>query len=800
MNSLICAAGKIPLAAISAGHWALGAGHPWLVALFMAAIAAVGWWSYRHQTASPGLKTAMAATRAATLAVVLLLLAKPMFVMVHTQRRKAAVAIWVDTSRSMSLRDPYQSASNIELIDQVRRALPGALKKKRPTRFNVACWSLQQASQTWLKALAKNQNIAIFTGGAHAHLLGMADSPPQVASLLQRLAAKKPQANSTDVPGVVAEIFNQLQGRPISAVLAYTDGRSTGNTSMHLVHHLAKAGATPVIAVPIGQIHPPFSISIANAQAARHAFVQDPVAVTGTLRITGSTAAQRVTVRLFEKTKSHQRGKELASRRVTIPPGASSRTISLIFHPAQPGTYHLMLAADPLPHELLPPGRNANRSSGVSTRVVQAKVRILYVDGYPRWEYRYLKNDLMREKTTLLSCLLLSADNRFAQEGNLPINRFPDTQAELNRYDVLLLGDVDPDYFSAAQEKMILRFVGRYGGGFGMIAGPDYSPDAYRHTPLAPLLPVIAGNPQDPMLAPPPNESFELHLTAAGKQSMLFHFFNSMRKNLRQVAHLPPLYWFEPVAGLQPSATVLADLPSHRIDGRPAPLLVFGRYGAGRTMFSAIADTWRWRYYHGAPLYKSYWLEMMRELARQRVFGGSHGIVLRTESPRVRAGQRERIFLSVRDPNFISEMPASVPVVMTSAGGRQTVMLSPVSAAHRQYQGDVTPWAVGTYTLAAQPGVLPAEVKPVEIHVVPSMREFATLTADPLALARLVAGTGGAVVPLAQQDNAARLIPDRSVEIAIRQSRQLWNKPWALALLLVLLTVEWILRKRAGLI
>jgi uncharacterized membrane protein len=786
-----------PLAIVGTGRWALDTVHPWLMTLLMAVMAAVGWWSYRHQTAASRLKLAMAITRAAILALVVLLLAKPIFVMVHTLRRPAVVAIWVDTSRSMTLRDAYDSSAKIKLVDQVRQSRSAARAKERPTRFELACWSLQQAAKTWLAALAKNQSIAIFTGGAHAHLLGMADSPGQLTPLLRRLAALKPRANATSVPSVVAGIFNDLQGRPISAVLTYTDGRSTEPASVNLVHQLAKAGATPLLAVPVGQVHPPFNVKIADAQVARHAFVQDPVAVTATIHVTGATSVQTAVIRLFEETKDHRRGRELTSRRITIRPGASRQAVSLMFHPGKPGNYHLLLAVNPLPHELTHRG---NISRSLWTRVVQAKVRILYVEGYPRWEYRYLKNDLMREKTTLLSCLLLSADNHFAQEGNIPINRFPDTQAEMNRYDVLLLGDVNPDYFSAAQEKIILRFVGRYGGGFGMIAGPDYAPDAYRHTPLAPLLPVIAGNPDNPMLAPPPNEPFELHLTAIGRHSMLFHFFNSARKNLRQVADLPPLYWFEPVAGLQPSATVLADLPSHRIDGRPAPLLVFGRYGSGRTMFSAIEDTWRWRYYHGAPLYKSYWLEMMRELARQRVFGGSHRLVLRTASPRVPVGQADRIFLSVRDPELISQMPASVPIVMTSASGRQTVTLVPVGAGHRQYQGEVTLWAVGHYSLTAKPGVLPGAVKPVEMDVVTATQEFNNLTSDPAALARLVSGTGGAVVPLTGQNALARLIPDRSVEVAIRQSRQLWNKPWALALLIALLTVEWIIRKRAGLI
>jgi hypothetical protein len=147
---------------------------------------------------------------------------------------------------------------------------------------------------------------------------------------------------------------------------------------------------------------------------------------------------------------------------------------------------------------------------------------------------------------------------------------------------------------------------------------------------------------------------------------------------------------------------------------------------------------------------------MMRELARQRVFGGAHGLVLRSQALRVQAGQSNRIFLSVRDPELVSQMPASIPIVMTSANGRQTITLAAVSAGHRQYEGEVTPWVVGHYTLAAKRGVLPAVVKPVEMDVAASMREFITRTSDPAALSRMVVGTGGAVVPLAGQQALAQ--------------------------------------------
>ena len=88
-------------------------------------------------------------------------------------------------------------------------------------------------------------------------------------------------------------------------------------------------------------------------------------------------------------------------------------------------------------------------------------------------EYRYLKNALLREKTMDLSVLLTDADEQFVQEGTDPIRRFPETPEELNRYDVVFFGDVDPRgrWLSTSQMNMLLDFIGNEGGGFALIAG-----------------------------------------------------------------------------------------------------------------------------------------------------------------------------------------------------------------------------------------------------------------------------------------------------------------------------------------
>src|SRR5436305_11517132 len=96
-----------------------------------------------------------------------------------------------------------------------------------------------------------------------------------------------------------------------------------------------------------------------------------------------------------------------------------------------------------------------------------AKVRLLYVDGYPRWEYRYVSKAMIRDAGIDVSCLLTSADAGAVQPADPadpktgfpgPVDEFPRTMEEMLRYDVVLLGDVDPRQFTDKQLERITAF------------------------------------------------------------------------------------------------------------------------------------------------------------------------------------------------------------------------------------------------------------------------------------------------------------------------------------------------------
>ena len=118
------------------------------------------------------------------------------------------------------------------------------------------------------------------------------------------------------------------------------------------------------------------------------------------------------------------------------------------------------------------------------------QIRVLLVQAYPNYEFRYLKNMLERDSTIQLNTVLQDADLEYAELDRSALRGFPIRREELFEYDVLLFGDVNPAYLSTGVMQNIADFVEKKGGGAAFIAGPLYTPLAYRHTPIAELLPV----------------------------------------------------------------------------------------------------------------------------------------------------------------------------------------------------------------------------------------------------------------------------------------------------------------------
>src|SRR5262249_2699783 len=158
---------------------------------------------------------------------------------------------------------------------------------------------------------------------------------------------------------------------------------------------------------------------------------------------------------------------------------------------------------------------------------------------------------------------------------------------------------VDPRQFSDAQLALVSDFVNKRGGGFGMLAGPHFSPQAYKGTPIEAMLPVNIAKTQNDDGADI-TQGFRISLTKSGQDASMFRFFLDRKENEKYIANdLQDVFWYCRGVAVKPGVgEVYAEHPTDTgPDGRRTPIIVVGRFGAGRTMFSGIDDTWRWRYY-----------------------------------------------------------------------------------------------------------------------------------------------------------------------------------------------------------
>jgi len=242
------------------------------------------------------------------------------------------------------------------------------------------------------------------------------------------------------------------------------------------------------------------------------------------------------------------------------------------------------------------------------------RTRVLYVENYPRWEYRYLHNALVRDTSFDTHCFLVSADPSFPQPHSLkpedptfaePLWKLPATLEALLKYDVVILGDVGPDSWPAVG-ALLEKFVADHGRGLILIAGEEHMPKKWKGTELEATLPVETL--ED---ATGDNAESGFHLTEAGKRSPLVALASDGNAILElwedsdgKGDGLKHLQWVLLTRCKSAAQTLVETGPGTE----RAPLFVTAQHGKGRVFFSATDETWRWRYRTGdEPHFLPFW-------------------------------------------------------------------------------------------------------------------------------------------------------------------------------------------------
>jgi len=436
------------------------------------------------------------------------------------------------------------------------------------------------------------------------------------------------------------------------------------------------------------------------------------------------------------------------------------------------------------------------------------------VSGGPTWEYRYLSRLLQRDATMNLSCWLQSADEEAVRDGNTVIDRFPRTQEELFPYDCVILLDPQPNDIDPTWTTHIEAMVGSYGGGLLYVAGRKNTP-RFTHDPntrsLLDLLPVvIEPNEADliindeghfqstawPVVVPP---------EAAGHPVLAMA--DQPGENMQMWARLPGVYWHYPVRREKPVATVMLRHSSPRMRNSYGGhvLLASQFFGSGRTGFLGFDTTWRWRRF-GDRYFNRFWIQLLRHMVEGKLLSGQKRGLIQFERDTYAVG--EGVIVEARivggKPGPLDKDQVSATLHVEGQTDR-TVTLAAQQNRPGWYRGRFVPTEVGTHVLQIDlPGSegMPAATLRGEVRVGQPDLEFRQPELDRESLETLAAqSAGGKYLNVDEVDQLPSLIPSRTATLVLTgQPITLWDRWWMFALLVVLLGVEWAVRKRARLL
>lgn len=696
------------------------------------------------------------------------------------------VALLIDTSASMGLEDQY---SDSRIADKIRE-----LEASPPSRLNLARELLTRNDGRFLKELQRRHKLRVYRFSETAVPVGQNDyvGGDEIEKLLPQLREFTPDGPQTRPGPAVRKVLSDLRGSPPTAVVILTDGipSTTDADKLSTVADLARGKSVQLFAVGIGSDEPARDLQLYDMLAEEVAFVGDPLLFRAKLKGYGFNG-QKVAVTL-----TRQGSKEVLARtEITVAPDGRPVQVELSHAPSEAGEFDYVLHVAEQPKETNL--RNNSEQRHVSVR--EERIRLLLVDSAPRYEFRYLKQLLERDKTIELHTLLQDADLEYAEEDRTALPHFPVKQDELFKYDVVVFGDVNLSYLSPAMLEMLNRFVREKGGGLILVAGPRFDPLTYQGTPLESLLPVQLEGAKLPSPDETSGDGFHPVLTVHGQKGTgIFRFAESEQESLAIWNSLPDLYWMVETPHLKPGALVLAEHPlKSGSDGR-LPVIVLQQVGAGKVLYHATDELWRWRFRVGDQYYARYWVQAIRFLSRARLIGKDRTAELTTDRSVYQQG--DAVFLRVRfiDERLVPTAEDGVSAVVERQGDTQrTVTLTKLPQVPNIFEGQLGQLGEGTYhAWIARPSF--QEAPPAtDFRVEAPLRELQKRSLERTDLMQAAKLSHGRYYSLADADQLpSDLPPGRAVPLETNEPILLWNRGELLLLFAGVLTAEWLFRKR----
>ena len=746
---------KYPSTVFSKGQFVLlGVWPRWLLALLMlGAAAGLALLMYRRlPQATPLVRSwrlgVLWLLQTALVLVLLILLWQPAILVAELKPQQNIIAVLVDDSRSMSITEDGATREQ----QAVKALQSGALNE------------LEQKFQTRLYRV---------DGGL---------------SRLDTLDSLKPSAPATHLSTDMQELANETTDLPLGAVVLLSDGGdNSGGIDRETIAALRNRHI-PVHTVGIGKEQPGHDVEVEDATVAPRALANSRLATVVHFKQRGY-AGRKATLAV------HDGPKVVASHEVTLAPDGEVQTESILFNAGPAGIRSFQFSIQDLPDEENPNNNSVARQVDVNSD----KRRILYIEGEPRWEYKFIRRAEDDDQILQVASMVRTTENKIYRQGlgdpKELADGFPTKAEDLFPYQALIIGSVEAAYFTPAQQDLIKQFVDRRGGGLLLLGGRFALADGgWGASGMTDLLPVVLPSRKNTFHYEP----VSVDLTPAGADSLIARLAEDPARNVERWKKLPMLMDYQEVGTAKPGAAVLVEMSA---SGRKMPLLVTENYGRGRTAVLATSGTWHWRM--DLPSEDHAQVDFWQQLLRWMVADSPGTLVSSIANPVLQDDGKVTINAEVRGKDY---QPLSDAQVMAHITGPQGVTadveLAPDPNTPGLFHGEWDAKAPGSYMAEVSAGKSNDAIghDVTTFQRLDGVAENFHTEQNRALLESLSSQTGGRYWKPQELSKLASEIPFSEAGITVRQAKNLWDMPFIFLMILALRGSEWLLRRKWGIV
>ncbi len=720
------------------------------LALCVVLLGLVFWLYRRASVAKTGTRRWLMGLRFAIVGLLLFVLGAPALRISEPNKESLFTAVLVDTSRSMTVPDVAGGS-----------------------RIAAAQSALFAGEKAVVPQLADKSQVVLYTFS------------DQVRRATDRDVADAAGAR-TDLYGSIRSVDAELRSVPLGAVVLVTDGsRNTGGAAMDAAR-LLEARGTPLYVLGVGDPNPPRDLEVVQVLAPAVVPVGSQADIDVTVRHTGFAEPFDLLLK---------RGEELVlTRKITPEPGSDLQRVRLSITPDSQGSTAYKVEVPAAEGEAI--AQNNARDFLINCK--DDRLPVLYVEGSPRMEYRFLRRALVRDPTFRLVGQLRLNTGRFYLQGAGPDEKhlaegFPDSMEKLSAFKAIVLGDVEASYFTSQQQQMIEDFVKLRGGGLLMLGGVNsFGPGGYASTPVGRALPVTMS---------PGDGAYSDQQFAAQVAGPLDH--PVMRLSLDPVEskllwdNAPPLIGVTPTAGLKAGATLLLQQPQSR-----RPVLAVQNYGQGRAAAFTSGGSWYWQV--SRPSTDEFHARFWKQLVRWLAVGAQDMLTISTDASVYSRGDPVTLTASVLGKDLRPLNDAVVTATITDAlGNKHDVPMDWILSQEGVYTARFAPDQLGQYQVSVQVEGWTSPPAEAAFVASDSTIEFADASLKRDLLRDMAERTKGKYFDIADASQLPPAVIDgmRSAALSTTTPKELplWDMPVLLVLAIGLLGAEWLVRRRSGL-